>query len=347
MVELFSGVDALYLSGRASLPSDLLDALEEARNDATTSGNAVSLDFGSEEFYVAPHGFQRYRFCLDHPFGRVGISTGSHLPTFRVQPRTEFIQGSGPQGVVNWYRRLLEEECGPVLLSVSRLDLCADFQRWALKGDSRHEFVTRAKSRHTYEEDGVFNGLIFGSRNSGSILARIYDKTIESEKSGSAYWRVIWGERFDQHAPVLRVEFELGRSALREFGVNTPEQALDAAGSLWGSLTTGWLTHRVPTPDNTRTRWPVSPQWESVRRARIGQDDWGIARMYAAKQQGGLFNLMPPLAGYLARFGALTNSTSFADLLPHLSDYLARYARDSGKSLGERISEKHRTLGLP
>jgi hypothetical protein len=230
---------------------------------------------------------------------------------------------------------------------VSRLDLCADFQGWDLDGNSRHEFVTRAKSRHTYEEDDVFNGLIFGSRDTGSILARIYDKTIESQKSGSAYWRVIWGGRFDPDASVLRVEFELSRSALREFGVNTPEQALDAAGSLWGSLTNEWLTHRVPTPDNTRTRWPVSPQWESVRRARICEDDWGIARMYGAKQQGTLFNLMPALAGYLARFGALTNSTSLIDLFPHLQAQLNQYAEDSQVTLAERIAKKRLTLGMP
>lgn len=124
---------------------------------------------------------------------------------------------------MDWYRQLLEEESGPVLLTVSRLDLFADFQGWALDGDSRHEFVTRVKNRHTYEEDGVFNGFIFGSRDSGSIVARIYDKTIESQKTGSAYWKIIWGDQFDPNEAVLRVEFELMQSALREFGINTPE----------------------------------------------------------------------------------------------------------------------------
>jgi hypothetical protein len=324
-----------------------VDVLEEARNEATSSNHAVPLRLGHEQFDVAPHGFQRYRFCLDHPYGRVGISTSSHLPTFRVQPRAEFLHGAGPQGVVDWYRSLLEEECGPVLLTVSRLDLFADFQGWTLDGNSRHEFVTRAKNRHTYEEDDVFNGIIFGSRDSGSIVARIYDKTIESRKTGSAYWKIIWGDEFDVNQSVLRVEFELMRNALREFGINSPEQALDATGSLWSSLSREWLTHRVPTADQTRARWPVSRQWECVRRARIGEDDWGIARMYGAKQQGSLFNMMPALAGYLARFGALTNSTSFGDLLPHLSDHLAQYGHDSGKGLPERIAEKQPTLGMP
>ena len=227
------------------------------------------------------------------------------------------------------------------------MDLFADFQGWQLEGDSRHEFVCRAKTRHTYEEDGIFNGLIFASRDSGSPLARIYDKTIESAKTGSAYWKTIWGERFDPNQSVLRVEFELGREVLREYGVNTPEEALDATGALWSALTSRWLTHRIPGADQTKSRWPISPEWEDVRRAQVGEDDWGMARMYNGKRLGSLFNLLPGLVGYLASFGALTNSTSFADLIPHLSDFLAQYASDSGLTLDERITVKHKKLLLP
>jgi hypothetical protein len=207
--------------------------------------------------------------------------------------------------------------------------------------------VCRAKTRHTYEEDGIFNGLIFGSRGSGSPLARIYDKTIESAKTGSAYWKTIWGERFAPDESVMRIEFELGRDVLREYGVNTPEEVLDATGALWSALTLKWLTHRIPGADQTKVRWPISPEWECARRARVGEDDWGIARMYDGKRLGSLFNLMPGLVGYLASFGALTNSTSFADLLPHLSDHLARFANDSGLTLGERIALKNQKFVLP
>lgn len=342
-----SGVDALYLSGRASVPEQLLDRLEAARIEATAANRAVSFDLSGQEFAVLPHAFQRYRFCLEHIFGRVGVSTGARLPAFRIQPRAEFLHGAGPRGVVEWYRELLEQACGPVLLTVSRLDLFADFQGWTLDGDSRHEFISRATKRSTYEESEIFNGLVFGSRDTGSILARIYNKTIESAKTGSAYWKTIWKERYNPAESVLRVEFELGRNARREYGLHTPEQALDAIGALWGSLTREWLTHRVPGPDHTKSRWPVSPQWQDVRRATVGEDDWGIARMYADKQSGSLFNLMPALVGYLARFGALTNSTSFADLLPHLGDRLVQFAKDSGTTLEARIAEKSRTLGMP
>jgi len=343
---LASGVDALYLSGRASLRSDLIGVLEIARSEAGHSRKAVPIELGGVEVSVAPHAFGRYRFSLDHPYGRIGLTASSTLPAIRVQPRTEFLQGAGPRGAVEWFRNVLEDACGPVRLSVNRLDLFGDFQGWRLSGDARHEFVCRAQSRHTYEEDGIFNGLIFGRRESGTVLARIYDKTIESTKSGSGLWPMIWGDAYECDEPVLRVEFELGRNALREYGLTTPEETLDAAGAVWSSLTGEWLSHRVPCSDQTRSRWPVSSSWEAVRRARIGETSFGISRMYLGKRRGGVAGIMPMLAGYLASFGAYAEASDFDHLLPHLSDALKRYERDHGISLSERIADKRRKFGL-
>ena len=211
IVELLSGVDALYLSGRASLPGVLLGRLEVAREEAVRANEARPFELGGIEFQIRPYGWRMYRYCLDHPFGRVGLTISNSLPAIRVQPRTEFMQGSGPRPVVEWYRDLLESECGAVLFSVTRLDLFADFQGWDLDGDMRREFVCRAKSRITYEDDEHFNGFIFGKRDTGTFSARIYDKTIRAEQNGEGYWPMIWGENFDPAKPVLRVEFEINR----------------------------------------------------------------------------------------------------------------------------------------
>lgn len=346
LVELASGVDALYLSGRASLPGELIGRLEVAREEAYASKQLTPIRLGDVDMHLAPHAFLRYRFCLEHPYGRIGITTSSKLPTIRVQPRAEFLQGLGPRGVVEWFRNVLEDACGPVLLTVNRLDLFGDFQGWGIDGDSRHEFVCRAKSRHTYEEDGVFNGFTFGARKSGTVLARIYDKTIESTKSGSVYWKMIWGNDFDPNARVIRVEFELGRTGLREYGLNTPEEALDATGALWGSLTREWLTHRIPGADQTKSRWLISPAWESIRRARVGEDDWGIKRMYLGKRRGSIEKLTPGLVGYLASFGALAEASTLEQMLPALRDALTQDARNKGITLPERIAVRRREMGL-
>ncbi|MFI5035457.1 MAG: hypothetical protein ACHQFZ_04560 [Acidimicrobiales bacterium] len=347
VVELASGVDALYLTGRAALPASLLNPLDEARSEAVLFRQAVPLVLGGEEFQVAWHGFNKYHFSLEHPYARIGFTESSFLPAIYVQPRTEFLQGYGPRSAVQWVRDVLESECGPVLFGVHRLDLFGDFQGWDLSGEARDEFVCRAKSRHLYEDDGVFNGLIFGQRKTGTVLARIYDKTIQSAKTGSGYWPMIWGERFDPERSVIRVEFEIGRNGLRDYRVSDPEDVLAVTGALWQSLTHGWLTHRVPTKDQTRSRWTASPTWEAVQRARVGMSDFGINRMYLGKRRGGAANLMPMLEGYLASFGAYAEASTFEDMLPDLREFLAQRERDTGVALSERIAERRRRFGLP
>ena len=344
--ELASGVDALYLSGRAAISTDLEFALNEARAHADKTDDSVTFILGGVEMQLQARGFGKYRFSLDHLFGRVGITASKSLPAIRVQPRAEFLHGVGPRAAVEWFAQHLEGACGPVLLTVSRLDLFADFQGWSLSGDDRREFLTRATELGLHEASDEFNGLQFGKRTSGAISARLYDKTIESAKAGSLYWRDIWGENFDRDQSVLRVEFELARDALRQFGVNRSDEVLDATGSLWTHLTTQWLTHRKVTDDQNKSRWPISAEWKCVQRARIGENDYGISRTYGGKALGQIWNILPALTGYLANFGALTHSDSFADLIPHLSNFLAQYAERTATTMRERIADKRRKNGL-
>jgi hypothetical protein len=343
---LASGVDALYLSGRASLPGPLIGRLEIARELAEKTRTPIPFVLGGVEFSLAGHGFHRYRFCLDHTCGRIGLTLSSNLPAIWVQPRADFLRGASPQGAVEWFRDLLESECGAVLFAVSRLDLFADFQGWDLTGDSRHEFVGRARSRHTYEDDGVFNGFIFGQRKTGTVLCRLYDKTIEMLKSGSGYWPLVWGERFDSTQRVLRVEFEFGRNALREYGLSTPEHVLASSGALWADVTHNWLSQRVPSPDQTKARWSVSPAWEAVSRASLGESVHGVNRMHLGKKRGIAASLLPMVVGYLASFGVCADADSLDDLLPHLRDSLKQRERDTGVSFPEEIAKRRRKMGL-
>ena len=345
--ELASGVDALYLSGRAFIPESVLRDLDVAKSEAVASNNAVVFSLGGEEMLLKPHGFGKYRYCLDHPYGRIGITQSEQLPAVTIQPRAEFLHGAGPRLAVEWFRDVLESMCGVIEFGVRRLDLFADFQGWAITGDERSSFLCRADDLATYEASGAFNGLQFGKRASGTISARLYDKTIESAKTGSAYWADIWGDGFDKAQSVLRVEFEIARTALRQFGVSTPEEVLDATGALWNSLTSTWLSHRAETPDSNRSRWPVSSQWELVQRARVGENAYGISRVYAGKRSGMIAKLMPGLVGYLASLGALTDSESYGDLEPKLREHVVNYADWSGLALRERIRSRKREYGMP
>jgi hypothetical protein len=345
--ELASGVDALYLSGQASLPETLLAHIEAARAEAEVAGGAVAIDFGGEAVRLAPHAWGKYRYCLTHPYGRIGLTGSKNLPAIRIQPRAEFLHGAGAAGVVNWFRDVVESECGPVLLTVSRLDIHADFQGWNLHGDDRGRFVCRGTARTTYEDVEYFNGLEFGKRESGTVTARIYDKTVEVEKKGSAYWKDIWGSAYEPSLSVLRVEFEIGRGALRQYRLNAPEEVLAAVGALWADLTSSWLSYRIPTDDCTKSRWPVSPEWQAVRRARLAEDAYGIKRMYDGRRRGELERLVRGLTGFLSSVAAVSNGGSLEETLGTTRWLVRSYERRSGPSFEDRTAEKRREYGFP
>ncbi len=69
------------------------------------------------------------------------------------------------------------------------------------------------------------SGLSFGKRGA-KLYARIYDKSREVNDTGHQWWPEAWGPKYDPDRKVLRVEFELRRAGLVEFGVDTPEDAL-------------------------------------------------------------------------------------------------------------------------
>ena len=214
-------MDALYLSGRAVLPAEFLGRLAAAREEAERAGGSCRLPVGGVEFDVAPHGMGRYRYCLSHRYGQVGVSPSLHLPAFRVQPRTEFLHGSGVRDACGVFIELLSEEVGACVFTVSRVDLYVDTQGWSPTGDDRHRFVCRGRTLDTYEAGGELTGFSFGRRKTGTIVARIYDKTRDADRKGADFWRDVWGDRLDPAMPVIRVEFELSRTALREYGLDT------------------------------------------------------------------------------------------------------------------------------
>ena len=141
LVELASGIDALYLSGRAAIRASYISYLTDLRARAEDTDNGLPCFLGGEEFRIAPHAFGKYRFCLIHTFGRVGLTASEKLPAIRIQPKAEFLHGAGAAGMVNFFRNILEQEFGPTLLTVSRIDLHSDWQGWALGGDDRHRIA--------------------------------------------------------------------------------------------------------------------------------------------------------------------------------------------------------------
>ena len=338
--ELASGVDALYLSGRGILGPDLLVRLQDLRGFADEFKAWIPFNLGGKRFELAPHGWGKYRYCLANEMGRIGITTSNQLPTVRIQPKAELLHAVGPHAAVCIFEDLVSAEILELRLLVSRVDLFVDLKGWDLVVADADRFVARASSRRTYEEDEHFTGFEFGSRKTGGLTARIYDKTIDVELKGSDWWHDIWGEAHEQGARVLRVEFEFGRQILKEFQLSEPGDVLAATGDLWRYATEDWLSFRSPTSDQTRSRWPVAEEWQVVERAPLRSRAIGVARVRHAAAAGTLRQIIPGLNGYLVSFASAVGTTDVHEALRRLEPHLEAYERSSETPFADRVARR-------
>ena len=185
LTELASGVDALYLSGHGQPRPEVIDALEDIRSLATRVNEPLPTIIDDVPLIVAPHGFGKYRYCIDHPHARIGVTTSRHIPPVRIQPRSEYLHGIGPTAAVPALTELAGQLCDDLTLSVNRVDLYADWQHWDLTTADKARFVGRADTARTYEQAGGLSGFDFGTRTSHTVVARIYDKTLDIDRKGA------------------------------------------------------------------------------------------------------------------------------------------------------------------
>lgn len=342
-IELTSGVDALYLSGRTELPAVFLDELDAARTEAAADGRPLDADLGGYPVRVTGSGWGKYRYCVVHELARFGFTPSQALPAIRVQPTSLALHALGPTTTAVWVDNVLDAAGLDVNWQVARLDLHADFHHLDLTAAERSNFVGYTNKRALYEVDEDLSGLNFGTRG-GAVYARLYDKTRELESKGDDWWLDIWADQLIADEAVTRVEFEFSRDGLREFGIDTPDDAFDQLGALWAYATGHWLSLRTPTVDDTRSRWPIDARWQAVQRATLAGNSLPAERIRAGQRSGTLRQLLPQLVGYLNGAAVALDTNDLDDTFQALAPHIARYEADTGTTFTERANEKRQRL---
>jgi hypothetical protein len=231
--ELASGIDALYLLGWGEVSPALLDDRAKAKEAARSSSESTPLDLGSFVASVSRSGLNRYPYCLPFPEGRLAITDSHKLPPLHVQPSAEFIHAVGPTAAVEHFTRIADAFVDGLRWSATRLDMFSDWQGWMPEADDRRRFVGRAVNRVTHEVDDELSGFEFGRRKTKTVMARLYDKIRDMQARGSDWWLDVWGTAHDPAQRVLRVEFELGRAGLTQYGIDSAAPAIELAPRLW------------------------------------------------------------------------------------------------------------------
>ena len=340
LTELASGVDAFYASSRSPVPKYQYDGLATLKTNAFENQIFTNLTIGGERFEVLPYSWQKYPVALVHPHGQLGFTDSAHIPSIRLQLRSEFIHAVGAQEALDWFTQVLNSfEIYPSW-TLSRVDLYVDVQGWDLSYFDKERFLCRAKDISIHEVDGQFSGFNFGKRKSKTITSRIYNKTLELKTSRKFWTTMAWNEKYDTNQEVYRIEFEFNREALKQFGLSQSGETLDAISGLWAFATQQWLTHRDLTDDSNKSRWPISPEWTEIQSSSIAGSKIPLERIQASKDSVKLDALIPALRGYLTSTGSLMGAEDLKSTMQKVSDYFAKDEAKTGITFANLILEK-------
>lgn len=349
VLEVASGIDALYMSGHADAPDAVFERLKVAREVAMEADEAVGIEFGGVDFNLEPHGFGIYKYCLRDAFGVIGVSPSKQIPAVRIQPTSEFLHRAGVTEVVRHYRTLIERELGEVLLNASRFDLYVDSQGWSPTLNERHRFVSRAKAVAGFEDSDEFNGIAFGKRATGTVYVRIYNKTIEVNKKKDYYVEQTWNDRYDRSLPVIRTEFQIGRKGLTSFGLSSVDEVIQCAPGLWVGLSRDWLVLKQVSGDSNRSRWATAPEWEVIQNASFAGHAIGLKRMAKDHALADLDALLPGLTGFVSSVSAITGARSLAEALEDCDHLIRGYTNVKHRTFEEIVARKRgeRSFTIP
>lgn len=265
------------------------ERLDDAQREATLDSDEDKVSFGDVTFRVASNGarqgdsskgsWMRWRLRGDNGFTLLlmnsdqsnGIQPNASIrvPSIPLMQKTAKAIWGDIQFIVDGMGAILENA------KLSRVDPCVD-----LAGVDIEEFaapfrndwvVTKAKKRATYFQALPMGEYYSGSKSTGFTvgnskqMVRVYEKLVEAKNSPEklALLRANrWGCLPD-HA--VRVEFQLSRDALKNFGVDTVDDWFAKRASICHRLTTKWFRLTSGPVDRKHAdRSEMNDRWKEV-----------------------------------------------------------------------------------
>ena len=262
---------------------EFTDFLRDMQQEAQ-DGQSGNIDFVilNQPVYVSPSGARRGLYCsfvlrwegitfsIVNRKKSSGSSFGVHISIGSLVCMQK--TGAGAVKQARAFLRSLGFRCA--LLRLSRVDVCVDVPG-VDTGDIVNNYmagncVKRARKAAIYQTGKRFNAISLGSGK--SVKLRIYDKLLElSEQSIKDNFKLDYliKNRWEGKVPefATRVEYQLRRDALKEFGIDTFADFEQRAGEVCGWLTSEWfrLTKKAPKKGHTKEA-KVSKFWRLVQK---------------------------------------------------------------------------------
>ncbi|MEC5385528.1 replication initiation factor [Uliginosibacterium sp. H3] len=350
------GVDSLYLSFEGELNPEAERELKELKQVAQSAAEheqaGAQLALGDHLFEVKDKGTGMFPYVLDDNAFRIQLSRRSkRLPMAYVKVSSAYLAHKPTQAAEDDLQLLLGQ-LGKITDSakVSRIDLYVDFvSNVSMESWTREAWVTRASSVSAYAVEGEFSGWAIGQ--GGVMSCRLYDKTLELEKSKKFYLHSLWTDRgWKAGERVWRLEFQLRREVLTQKGLSMLYTTLEHLNGLWSYATTEWLKLTLPNPDDkTRSRWPIHPLWIALASIDWENDGGPLSKRFEATRapQDAFLSrtAFSALTSYMAREGEFDFWRAWSLLRELVEDFYRRRADFDGIRFEQYVEEKVRIKG--
>lgn len=205
----------------------------------------------------------------------------------------------------------------------SRIDLTADF---LLPAPLTLDFLKAHKVCRSRFVIPYCNGedleTFYVGKPSAPLRLRIYDKGKEAKKKGKDYFLDLWDrESFDN---VWRIEFQVRRQVLKEFGIDSAQNLSEKVYGLWYYLTQDWFSLRLPENDRSDRR-PVHPFWETVERCGNHLGPAMLTQRCMSTRGASLEWYVSHVGGCLPSVAARMGTTNINDTLNEFGNRLCLY----------------------
>lgn len=342
-------VDSLYLSfpgmPKTAMENRLIEAKAAAQNVPGTDADNSNIKISAHTFEVLPRGSGKFSYVLEDAWFRIEVASSNapRLPLAYVQIKSGVLTFMPVDLLVRLLKDIIAE-IGYIKDKprISRLDMCLDFfciPPFDIEHTLVNQWQTRAGLIDIYFEHKALTGWRIGK---GDVMARIYDKTREIDKSGKDFLHGIWkSEGWNGESKVWRVEFQFRREFLHEAGIIHLDHYQQNHEHLWNYATQHWLKLTQINPrDKNPSRWPVHPAWIEISRACACETSKPLKRVRKERlpQDKTLFiNGLGAISSFMAREGITDLSEAFGEFIAHADKY---HAQMRGKQITDYLVEK-------
>lgn len=270
---LTSGIDTLDVGFYVSWGEnweELKEQLNERKSSAQgTNGYLIETPGVRPHVFYASGKAPNYRYHVRFPEYHCFISitkSASHSPNIYVSFTSEAIHFEYSE--IELIERVVQdvESLGGTVIDhkISRCDLYADFRIPCGLSLEFLNYYKVGKSKHTSQFlNGDLLETYYVGQKSSPIQLRVYNKSEEIKKKGTEErWKIVWFT--DDTEDVWRIEAQIRRQVLKDFGVNTIDDLRKRKADLWMYITCDWFSLRYHDDEN-RTRCTVHEFWVKVQ----------------------------------------------------------------------------------